>query len=65
LGQLSRTEEAYAFIRKDGDGSVVYARRADDTRAAAWVDLRAHLRMSFELAFNYRGPVALDVKREM
>lgn len=63
-GVVDRVDDGYAFILKDGDGSRVYAARADAGNGGIWSSLLRQLRVSFELAFNYYGPVALDIRRE-
>ena len=61
-GILSKKELSYAFIRRDGLNDSIYASREDNP--SAWYDLSAHRRVSFELWFNYRGPIAKNITSE-
>jgi tetratricopeptide (TPR) repeat protein len=62
-GSVDRSENSFGFIRKDGDGTRVYM-RPEDCDAPIWMTLRKHTRVTFELAFNFTGPVAISVRLE-
>lgn len=62
-GSVDRTESSFGFIRKDGDGARVYM-RPDDCESAIWLTLTRHTRVSFDLAFNFAGPIAISIRPE-
>jgi tetratricopeptide (TPR) repeat protein len=61
-GILSKKELSYAFIRRDGLNDSIFARREDN--GSSWSNLGTHRRVSFELWFNYRGPIAKNMTPE-
>jgi tetratricopeptide (TPR) repeat protein len=62
-GVVTKLGGEYVFITRDGNGSRVYA-SGESTDAVTWDGIRYRSRVTFELAFNYVGPVALRLKRE-
>jgi hypothetical protein len=62
-GALNKIEASYGFIKRDGYGDRIFTYRYHKHRCN-WEELRAEMRVTFELAFNYRGPVALDLMLE-
>jgi len=62
-GSISRIETSYGFILRDGLGDRLFMYRYHKHRSN-WEELKPQRRVTFELAFNYRGPVALDVMLE-
>jgi tetratricopeptide (TPR) repeat protein len=62
-GTVQRLETSYAFIRRDGLNDRVFAHH-ENSSTEQWRELRPQYRVSFKMAFNYRGAIALDVKIE-
>jgi cold shock CspA family protein len=63
LGKVRNAEYAHAFIIKDGTGDGIFAYRFNGNNSI-WDQLKAEKRVVFEIAFNYRGPVAINIKPE-
>lgn len=63
-GTLSRPESSYAFIKTDKYQDEIYT-NIDYNDKVEWKKLGYHDRVIFELAFNYKGPVAQCVSREI
>jgi cold shock CspA family protein len=63
-GTIHSIESSYGFIIRDGyqDRIFTYHRHNDTDE---WKKLKTQMRVSFELAFNYRGPIALNVRKEV
>jgi len=55
-----RIEHSYGLIERDGCGEKVFFRMESSTR-----HLSDGERVQFVIAFNYRGPVALDILSEL
>ncbi len=53
----------YGFIIRDSDQAKLFF-RPDWCERTVWQTLRKQNRVAFTVAFNYRGPVAVDVSRE-
>jgi tetratricopeptide (TPR) repeat protein len=62
-GAVTRIEATYGFIQRDGYGDRIFIYRYHN-HALEWEKLEFQTRVTFELAFNYRGPVALEVMLE-
>ena len=62
-GTIQRMEASYAFIRRDGYNDRIFAYH-ENSAPDEWRELRTQYRVSFELAFSYRGAAALDVRIE-
>ena len=62
-GAINRIEATYGFIRRDGYGDRTFTYRYHN-HACKWGELKTEMRVTFELAFNYRGPVALNLALE-
>jgi cold shock CspA family protein len=63
LGTVAKIEASFGFISKDARNEDVFISRFHDHRST-WDDLYRGKRVRFELAFNYRGPVAINVEGE-
>jgi tetratricopeptide (TPR) repeat protein len=63
-GSIQKIESSYGFIIRDGYQDRIFA-HCLYTNEEEWKVLKPHMRVSFELAFNYRGPFALNVKKEI
>lgn len=63
LGTIQKMEASYAFIIRDGWNDKIFTpKNLSDERE--WRNLKPARRVSFELSFNYKGPVALNVRLE-
>jgi tetratricopeptide (TPR) repeat protein len=62
-GTVIRREASYALIKSDRHSKTIFA-PGGATDVGMWTRLSAHVRVTFELAFNYRGPVAQSIKLE-
>lgn len=62
-GRVTHREDTYAFLARDGDQASVYA-RPEWCDGVEWDAIRRHARVTFSLAFNYRGPAAVDLRLE-
>jgi len=63
-GIVIKLDEYYVFLARDNNPSRIYAPR-ENIEPTTWEDLKFHSRVTFSIAFNYIGPVALNVKREL
>lgn len=62
-GYVLNVESSYAFIIRDNFQDSVFTHSSfhkDDI----WIKLKYQKRVTFELAFNYRGPFALSIEEE-
>ena len=60
-GSVLRVETSYAFVVRDAYGDKLFTHKRynpDDV----WNLLKSQARVSFHVAFNYRGPVAVNVR---
>ena len=64
LGTVSRVESSYAFIIRDGPQDRLFA-HCLSSEPLFWNMLRMQLRVTFEIAFNYRGPVVVNLQPEL
>ena len=62
-GRLSRIERGYAMIKRDGVGDSIFVPREHNSNRKL-EELTRGERVRFTLAFNMRGPVALNVRSE-
>lgn len=62
-GTVERMYARYGFAARDSTASPVFL-HADHCQPDVWSKLRIGQRIAFSLAFNYRGPVAIDMTRE-
>ena len=62
-GVINRMERSYGFLVRDGinDNFFTYC---DYNEEAIWKSLKTQERVTFEIGFNYRGPLALNIKPE-
>lgn len=63
IGKIRNVEYAHAFIIKDGTGDKIFAYRFNGNDNI-WDQLKAEKRVVFEIAFNYKGPVAINIQSE-
>jgi tetratricopeptide (TPR) repeat protein len=59
-GEVWRVEAAYCFVRRDGLSDMIYCSQ-DNEHADTWRRLIPGRRVTFNIAFNMRGPVAINV----
>ena len=62
-GTISRLEASYAFIIRDEMQDRIFA-YISQNNYAEWKNLSTSRRVVFNMAFNYRGPQALNVRLE-
>lgn len=62
-GTVKRIEATYFFVARDGTNDWVYAHRSGCDESV-WAEARLGMRLSFRVAFNLRGPGAIDIARE-
>lgn len=60
-GQIERIEEGYAFLRFNNFPDAIFASRSDSV-PELWAALRSRRQATCEIAFNRRGPKAIDVQ---
>ena len=60
-GSIARMEASYCFIARDGVGDWIYAHR-NNISDAVWNILLMGTRVTFRIAFTFRGPNAFDVE---
>ncbi|HEY5367408.1 MAG TPA: SIR2 family protein [Hanamia sp.] len=58
-GTIIQKEFNYGFIRRDDFGDKVYFNR--QTEEQNWESLENHEKVTFYLAFNYKGPLAINL----
>ena len=63
-GTILTMESSYGFIVRDGYQDRIFT-HCLYTIKDEWKHLEPQIRVSFELAFNYRGPIALNIRREV
>jgi len=61
-GRILDTEMNHGFIKRDEIGDELYFYRYHDDYDH-WEEFRRGVKVNFVLSFNYRGPVALNLKR--
>ncbi|GGC33256.1 SIR2 family protein [Parapedobacter defluvii] len=64
-GSINRIEYNFGFVTRDATADQIYFYRYESDYEEFWDDLKNGDRISFNLAFNYKGPVAINVKKEM
>lgn len=62
-GSISKIEVSYGFLKRDGIGDNIYFYKYHDHNIK-WEDLKRNKRVIFNLAFNYRGTIALNIRKE-
>jgi len=62
-GSISKVETSYAFIFIDGHQYNIFTHQSY-SQTEDWKDLKTGRRVTFHLAFNYFGPVAINVQLE-
>jgi len=62
-GTISKLESSYAFIMRDGENDRMFSHVTSNDKKA-WDMLSVGKRVVFNLAFNYRGPQAMNVQLE-
>ncbi|HDH05359.1 MAG TPA: hypothetical protein ENH01_06575 [Nitrospirae bacterium] len=61
-GVITRLELSYAFLRRDGTADDIFIYRYHQ-HGCDWADLCVGNRVAFNLAFTYRGPIAMNLRR--
>jgi tetratricopeptide (TPR) repeat protein len=59
-GKAIRVETTYAFVKREAYGDDVFLHRFENHEI--WHDLKSGDNLSFNIAFNYKGAIALNVK---
>jgi cold shock CspA family protein len=59
-GSIVKKEVQYAFIRRDGFGDDLFVHKNNITEN--WDEYKVGRRMLFNLAFSYKGPLAINTK---
>ena len=62
-GEVRAVEASYCWIRRDGIQDWIYCHQ-EAVESSIWRNLLPGTRVTFTLAFNMRGPVAIDVALE-
>lgn len=60
-GTVVRKEITHAIIRRDDFGDMIYCNRIFEEKN--WEKFDSYNRVSFKLAFNYKGALAIEVKK--
>jgi len=65
-GTIYKIESKYGFLKRDAFGDKIYFYRYEfaSNYKSIWDKLKIETRVSFNLAFNYRGAVAINIKPE-
>jgi tetratricopeptide (TPR) repeat protein len=63
LGTITKVEASYGFIARDERNEDLFLSRFHP-HMASWEELHRGMRVKFEIAFNYRGAIALNVQSE-
>jgi tetratricopeptide (TPR) repeat protein len=61
-GIIDTLEASYGFLLRDGHQDRIFTHKYHSYEY--WGNLTTHKRVIFNLAFNYRGPVAINIKPE-
>jgi RNAse (barnase) inhibitor barstar len=61
-----KIESKYGFLRRDAIGDAIYFYRYEfgNNYDSIWDNLSTNTRVTFNLAFNYRGAIAINLKLE-
>lgn len=59
-GEIDKFEASYGFIARDGDRQWIFFGR-DNVKPEIWKVLERGSRVSFEIAFNFKGPSAVNL----
>jgi tetratricopeptide (TPR) repeat protein len=62
-GTMSKLEASYGFITRDNFDDPVFVYRFSED-PILWETLSPGTRVIFEISFNYKGPIALSIRRE-
>ncbi len=62
-GAIFKKEKSYCFIRRDLTQDVIFSHREHSKKT--WSNLIKDQRINFFIGFNYKGPVAFDIKYEI
>jgi tetratricopeptide (TPR) repeat protein len=63
-GAVHQVESSYSFVLRDGPQDRLFA-HCLNSEPLFWNTLKAQQRITFEIAFNYRGPVAIKLQPEI
>ena len=65
-GNVFKIESKYGFLTRDGIGDTIYFYRYEFAANydSIWEKITTGTRVTFNLAFNYRGAVAVNIKLE-
>lgn len=61
-GSITKIESTYGFVKMDKSGSEIFFHRDHGHSDVNWFELKRNARVKFNLAFSYRGPLALNLK---
>jgi cold shock CspA family protein/TolA-binding protein/sRNA-binding regulator protein Hfq len=62
-GTITQMESSYGFLVRDGENDSFFT-HFSFSDASVWKKIKSQDRVTFEIGFNYRGPVALNIKPE-
>lgn len=62
-GQVIRREDSFGWIKRDNVDDQVLIHSRNLTKEV-WAEIRRGSRLNFRIAFNYRGPIAVDISFE-
>lgn len=62
-GVVTQIESTYAFLTRDGENDSLFTYFSYNEESV-WSQLSSYGRITFEMEFNYRGPIALRIKPE-
>ncbi len=62
-GVVTQMESTYGFLVRDGENDRLFT-YFNYSDGSVWTSLKTGGRVTFEIGFNYRGPVALNIKSE-
>jgi tetratricopeptide (TPR) repeat protein len=63
-GTIQKIDISYGFIIRDGYSDIIYFYRYESDYESIWDSFYSKPRVNFNLAFNYKGPVAVNIKIE-
>lgn len=62
-GSLASLDASHAWVQRDKSQDLVFC-HSNNSRGVDWSRLRVGMRITFEIGFNFRGPLALNVRPE-
>ena len=59
-GKIVKQEASYAFVKRDKYGDDIFLYR--DTSIVNWHEYKVGTDIKFNVAFNYRGPICVNIE---